>query len=270
MRGPALVGYPPSDLRWSGDSKEVYFEWRMPGEDEAATWVVGRDGGAPRRLTDEERKKAPLANGSWDQSRRRILGVDRGDIVVIDTVDRSRRDITRTTGNESQRTLGARRHVTSPSSATTISSSFQSTQRRRHIGPVDRRGAAPCGSAADGQSTSLARRRRQIARLGRAGSRAPQTSRSARSGPRIAKIRAGRATGRGRRRALSRREARVSGRGGSLPSPHRRKCPATLVSRLYRGDISEKQGGRHAGEASTGHPESRNRRGRVGRARGRG
>jgi dipeptidyl aminopeptidase/acylaminoacyl peptidase len=101
MRGPALVGYPPSDLRWSGDSKEVYFEWRMPKEDEAATWVVGRGGGAPRRLTDEERKKAPLANGSWDQSRRRILGVDRGDIVVIDTVDRSRRDITRTTGNES-------------------------------------------------------------------------------------------------------------------------------------------------------------------------
>ena len=45
MRGPALVGYPPSDLRWSGDSKDLYFEWRMPNEDEAATWVVGRDGG---------------------------------------------------------------------------------------------------------------------------------------------------------------------------------------------------------------------------------
>ena len=101
MRGPALVGYPPSDLRWSGDSKEVYFEWRMPNEDEAATWVVGRDGGAPRRLTDDERKRAPLPNGSWDRSRRRVLGVDRGDIVVIDTVDRSRREITRTTGNES-------------------------------------------------------------------------------------------------------------------------------------------------------------------------
>ncbi len=101
MRGPALVGYPPSDLRWSGDSKEVYFEWRMPNEDEAATWVVGRDGGAPRRLTDDERKRAPLPNGSWDRSRRRVLGVDRGDIVVIDSVDRSRRDITRTTGNES-------------------------------------------------------------------------------------------------------------------------------------------------------------------------
>src|SRR5688500_19705354 len=77
MRGPALVGYPPSDLRWSGDSKELFFEWRMHGEDEAATWVVSRDGGTPRRLSDEERRVAPLTNGAWDQRRRRILGTDR-------------------------------------------------------------------------------------------------------------------------------------------------------------------------------------------------
>lgn len=101
MRGPALVGYPPSDPRWSGDSKELYFEWRLPGEDEAATWVVGRDGGQPRRLSDEERRSAPLANGTWDRERRRILGTDRGDVVVIDAVARKRIDVTRTTGAES-------------------------------------------------------------------------------------------------------------------------------------------------------------------------
>jgi dipeptidyl aminopeptidase/acylaminoacyl peptidase len=101
MRGPALVGYPPSDLRWSGDSRDLYFEWRMAGEDEAATWVVGRDGGTPRRLSDEDRRAAPLASGTWDAQRRRVLGVDRGDVVVIDTVSRTRKDITRTTGAES-------------------------------------------------------------------------------------------------------------------------------------------------------------------------
>jgi dipeptidyl aminopeptidase/acylaminoacyl peptidase len=101
MRGPSLVGYPPAGLRWSGDSRDLYFEWRMPGEDEAATWVVGRDGGAPRRLTDEERRSAPPATGAWDAARRRILGVDRGDIIVVDTVARERKDVTRTTGNES-------------------------------------------------------------------------------------------------------------------------------------------------------------------------
>jgi dipeptidyl aminopeptidase/acylaminoacyl peptidase len=101
MRGPALVGYPPSDLRWSADGRDLYFEWRMPGEDEPATWVTGRDGGPPRRLSDEERRVAPLANGWWDGPRQRILGVDRGDVVVIDAAARRRIDITRTSAIES-------------------------------------------------------------------------------------------------------------------------------------------------------------------------
>ena len=101
MRGPELVGNPPSSLRWSGDSKELYFEWLMPKEDLQATWVVSREGGSPKRLSETERRNAPLANGQWDAGRRRILGADRGDIVVIDTVARRRIDVTRTTGAES-------------------------------------------------------------------------------------------------------------------------------------------------------------------------
>ncbi len=101
MRGPELVGNPPNNLRWSGDSKELYFEWLIPKDDQPSTWVVGRDGGAPKRLSEIERRIAPLANGQWDAKRRRILGVDRGDIVIIDTVARRRIDVTRMTGNES-------------------------------------------------------------------------------------------------------------------------------------------------------------------------
>ena len=55
MRGPDLVGYPPEGLRWSADSQKLYFEWRKPGEEEAATYVVSRDGGTPAKLTDEQR-----------------------------------------------------------------------------------------------------------------------------------------------------------------------------------------------------------------------
>ena len=101
MRGPKLVGYPPSGLRWSGDSSRLYFEWRHPGEDEAATWVVDREGGTPRRLTDAERKSAPPPIGLWDGAHRRIAFVDRGDIAIVDSVSGTRRQITRTTGDES-------------------------------------------------------------------------------------------------------------------------------------------------------------------------
>jgi len=113
MRGPKLVGYPPSDLRWSADSKELYFEWRMADEDEPATWVVNRDGGAPRRLSEEERRSAPPADGVWDRGHRRVLGVQDGDIVLIDSVARTRRALTRTTGRESSpRWARGESHVT--------------------------------------------------------------------------------------------------------------------------------------------------------------
>src|SRR5262245_39676370 len=101
MRGPKLVGYPQTGLRWSGDSARLYFEWRRPGDEEASTGVVGRDGRDLRKLTDEERRSAPPPNGTWDRARRRVLFVDQGDIVLVDSVAGTRRSITRTTATES-------------------------------------------------------------------------------------------------------------------------------------------------------------------------
>jgi dipeptidyl aminopeptidase/acylaminoacyl peptidase len=101
MRGPELVGYPPTNLRWSGDSKDLYFEWRMPGEDEPATWTVPRDGGEPRRLSESERPLAPGPNCEWDETRRLCLFEERGDVFLVDTVARTGRRVTRTSGAES-------------------------------------------------------------------------------------------------------------------------------------------------------------------------
>jgi dipeptidyl aminopeptidase/acylaminoacyl peptidase len=104
MRGPKLVGYPQTGLRWSGDSSRLYFEWRRPGDEEAATYVVGRGSPGsevPRKLTDEERRSAPPVNGAWDKAHRRVLFADQGDIAMVDSVANTRRQITRMTGAES-------------------------------------------------------------------------------------------------------------------------------------------------------------------------
>jgi dipeptidyl aminopeptidase/acylaminoacyl peptidase len=100
MRGPDLVGWPPTALRWSADSQQLYFDWRLPGEDESATYVVGRDGGQPRKLSAAETKNVPAANARWDKAHKRALSVDGGDIVLVDQAG-TRRLITRTTGSES-------------------------------------------------------------------------------------------------------------------------------------------------------------------------
>jgi dipeptidyl aminopeptidase/acylaminoacyl peptidase len=100
MQGPRLYGYAPSGLRWSGDSKELYFEWRKPGEDEASTYAVASDGGGPRKLSDDEKKGIPPSGGQWDQARRRVLFNDGGDIVVFDVIARTRQQVTKTQAAE--------------------------------------------------------------------------------------------------------------------------------------------------------------------------
>src|SRR5687768_124890 len=101
MRGPDLVGYPPNGLRWSGDSRQLFFEWRKPGEEESSTYVVRRDGGEPRKLSEAEAKEAPPGNGRWDKARRRLLFSERGDIGIYDAQTGKRRPLTRTSGPES-------------------------------------------------------------------------------------------------------------------------------------------------------------------------
>ena len=101
MRGPELVGYAPTALRFSGDAKDLYFEWRKPGEDEPATWVASRAGGEPRRLSDDERLLAPGTSCEWDSAWRLCLFADKGDVALVDTVARTRRQLTRTSGAES-------------------------------------------------------------------------------------------------------------------------------------------------------------------------
>jgi dipeptidyl aminopeptidase/acylaminoacyl peptidase len=113
MRGPRLVGYPPSGLRWSGDSERLYFEWRERDADETSTWVVTRACAAaaapadappactPRKLSEEERKSAPSQTATWDRQRRRALAAQDGDIVIIDTVAGTRTLVTRTAAAES-------------------------------------------------------------------------------------------------------------------------------------------------------------------------
>ena len=100
MRGPDLVGYPPSGLRWSGDSQRLYFDWRKPGEDESSTYVVNRDGSGLKKLSEQEEKLAPPAGGRWDKARKRVLFNDAGDIAIYDASTGTRRNLTKTTGGE--------------------------------------------------------------------------------------------------------------------------------------------------------------------------
>lgn len=103
MRGPRLVGYPPTGVYWSQDSQRVYFRWKQADEPrlkETSLYVVNRDGSGLRRLTDDEAKQAPPANGELSKDKTMTVFADEGDIFIYMHANGTRRQITRTVDAE--------------------------------------------------------------------------------------------------------------------------------------------------------------------------
>ena len=100
MRGPELVGYEPSAVRWSADSKKIYFSWKRADEprvSEASTYVVNADGDGLRKLSEDEAKQAPPAGGDRSDDKKWIVYADTGDIFLYNVITGERRQLTKTT-----------------------------------------------------------------------------------------------------------------------------------------------------------------------------
>ncbi len=103
MRGPGLVGYEPSQVRWSGDSRRIYFQWKQATQKEkepSDTYVVERDGSGLRKLSLEEAREAPPAVGATTKDKRLVTFMRDGDLFVYDNTTGKARQITRTTEPE--------------------------------------------------------------------------------------------------------------------------------------------------------------------------
>jgi dipeptidyl aminopeptidase/acylaminoacyl peptidase len=103
MRGPRLVGYPPTGVYWSQDSQRVYFRWKQADEQrlkETSLYVVNRDGSGLRRLSDEEVKQAPPPGGELSKDKTMTVFTDEGDVFIYDHAKGARRQITRTVDAE--------------------------------------------------------------------------------------------------------------------------------------------------------------------------
>src|SRR5712692_7844824 len=103
MRGSDLVGYEPRAVHWSPDSQHIYFQWKQAGEPREKdfdTYVVNRDGGGLRKLTEEEAKNAPPVFGERSKDKKLTLFVEDGDVFIYDNAANQRRRITSTTDSE--------------------------------------------------------------------------------------------------------------------------------------------------------------------------
>lgn len=102
MRGPKLVGNPPTAVRWSKDSSRLFFSWQKADAERASTWEVRRDGTGLRPLTEDESRNLDVpVTGRLDRAGRRALSVENGDVVITDVATGSKRVVMRTGAVES-------------------------------------------------------------------------------------------------------------------------------------------------------------------------
>jgi dipeptidyl aminopeptidase/acylaminoacyl peptidase len=102
MRGPGLVGYEPSAIRWTYDSQHILFQWKQASQPPDApmdTYTVNRDGSGLRKLTDEEIRKLPAA-GDISKDRRTTAYSQAGDIYLLDNSTGAIRQVTKTSDAE--------------------------------------------------------------------------------------------------------------------------------------------------------------------------
>jgi len=103
MRGPRLVGYPPTGVYWSQDSQRIYFRWKQADEPrlkETSLYVVNRDGSGLRRLSEDEARQAPPATGELSKDKTKTVFTDEGDVFIYEQASGTRRLITRTVDAE--------------------------------------------------------------------------------------------------------------------------------------------------------------------------
>ena len=103
MRGPGLVGYEPTAVRWSHDSNVLYFQWKQYSDKVIApmdTYAVNRDGSGLRKLTDDEVKLLPPVFGDTTRDKRLTVYSNAGDLFLYDNTTGKTQQLTKTTDAE--------------------------------------------------------------------------------------------------------------------------------------------------------------------------
>lgn len=155
MRGPALVGYEPTNVRWSADSSKIYFNWKRadePRNGETSVYVVNADGSGLRKLNEDEAKQAP-PNGDVSDDKKWTVFADSGDIFLYDNQTGTRRQLTKTADAEGNpRFVGDQRLITFTRQNNLFSFSLDTglLEQLTDIRPVGGAGpGGPGGAAAD-------------------------------------------------------------------------------------------------------------------------
>ncbi|MGN8068389.1 prolyl oligopeptidase family serine peptidase [Mucilaginibacter sp. 22184] len=83
MRDPKWIGTSPSNIRWSDDSKKIYFKWN-PGHDDAdALYAITTGTISPQKVSIAE-QRGLTADGEWNKGHTQKVFEKNGDLFIAD------------------------------------------------------------------------------------------------------------------------------------------------------------------------------------------
>lgn len=101
MRDPKWIGTSPSNIRWSDDSKKIYFNWNSENAGLAELYSITPNDTKPQKVSLDERKSLSPANGTWNKKHNIKLFERNGDIFLSDIVKGKIIQLTSTVDRES-------------------------------------------------------------------------------------------------------------------------------------------------------------------------
>ncbi|MBD1385712.1 prolyl oligopeptidase family serine peptidase [Mucilaginibacter rigui] len=105
MRDPKWMGVSPSNIRWSDDSKKIYFNWNPDKTERDELFSITPNNTKPQKVSVDERKAMVPENGKWNKKRTLKTFEKNGDIYLLDAAKGKAIQLTNTTGRESNPTF---------------------------------------------------------------------------------------------------------------------------------------------------------------------
>jgi dipeptidyl aminopeptidase/acylaminoacyl peptidase len=107
MRDPKWIGVSPSNIRWSDDSKKIYFNWNPDKAERDELFFIVPGNIKPQKLNIAERRNMIPEDGKWNKKRTLKTYEKNGDIYLLDIASGKNIQLTNTTGRETNPTFSA-------------------------------------------------------------------------------------------------------------------------------------------------------------------
>jgi len=100
MRDPKWIGTAPSAIRWSDDSKKIYFNWNPESADRPVMYAITPTNIKPEKVSIAEQKTLVPEYGDWNKKRTQLVFEKNGDIWLYDLKTGAVRQLTNTVDRE--------------------------------------------------------------------------------------------------------------------------------------------------------------------------